>query len=216
MKEKPPKKLWLARLDFRHGGKWPADQTFYLNKPYFPEVAVPTKCHVLYESPLEAFVALHKEIMQTIKKVKPYKLQVFVYSVIPVLLNRGSYHSPESYQDKDLFVNDRSLIRRHLIRQSCVFTREANLEISYGQFDKEPLLDLFFTDETDKEKYLMTLRKPKVSMTFGSFAKYQNKSVEQAIFNFDDFQFLRPISLKEHDPKNLEKLNASKCNLAST
>lgn len=216
MKEKKPKKLWYATLDFRQPGKWVPQETFYLNKAYYPEMIVPTKCHVLYETPLEAFIGLHAEIMQTVRKSHTSALHVYVYSTKPTLLNRGSYYSPEMLADKEIFTFDRDLLRRHLVRQSCTFIREANLCVDYNRFKTDPLLDLTYTDLNGADKFLMSIRKPTVTMTYGSFAKYQNLSVEKAMFDLEDHPFLLPVSLKPHNPKNMEKQNVVKRTVAST
>lgn len=213
MSDKPPSKLWYATLDFRQPGKWTPSETFYLNKPYYPEVIVPTKCHVLYESPLEALVGLHKEIMEVLKKRNPFDLQIFIYTVKPTLLNRGSYFSPEKLMEKEIFVYDRDLLKRHLIRQSCLFTRAMNVSISYNQFNKEPMYDLSFVDMGGKKNFLMKLRKPTVTMTFGTLSKFTSLAVEKALMNFDDFPFKGPILLTPH---NKENTNASKCSMGSS
>lgn len=218
MSDKKPKVLWHARLDFKQAGRWTPTEVFYLNKPYYPEVILPTKCHVLYESPLEAVVGLYSEIQESIRKQRPMKLSIYVYSVKPVYLNRGSYHSPEMLMDKEIFTNDRDFLSRHLVRQSCTFTREANLEIDYSKFNKDPLKDLHYIDDFGKEKFLMTLRPLTCSLTYGSFARYQAKAVETTVFNIESFPFRRKTILKDHDPKNLvkEKKDASKRVMEST
>lgn len=213
---KPPKQLWLAKIDFRHPGKWIPEQTFYLDKPYFPDVAKPYRCHVLYETPMEAFIALHKDITEWKKKFKGTYLSIYIYSVKLDLITTGNYFSPEKVKEKELFLFDKCLITRHLVRQSLMFLRAGTLKISYNKFDKEPILDMYFENDLGKEEFLMTLRKPVVDMTYGVWSKYQNKTIETALFNFDDFPFLKPISFKSHDPKVLEKQNDIKRHLAGT
>lgn len=213
---KPPKLLWAAKIEFRLPGRWVPEQTFYLDKPYFPDVARPYNCHVLYETPMEAFLALHKEINMWRKKFKGTYLNIYIYSVKLDLITKGNYFSPEKVKEKELFLFDKCLFNRHLVRQSLIFQRAGNLQISYNKFNKEPILDLYFENDLGKEEYLMTLRKPSVELTYGVWSKFQNKTIEKALFNFDEYPFTKPISFKVHDPKVLEKLNDTKHHMAST
>lgn len=190
---KPPKELWYATTEFRQPGKWLAKEVFYLDKPYFPDVVKPMKCHVLYETPMAALISLRKAINDQFK-LKSGSIRIFLYSVRLDLITKGNYFSPEKVNAKDLFPYDRDLVVRHLVRQSLVFLRAANLEISFNHYSKEPFQDMYFEDHNGKEKFLMTLRQPKVTYTAGQFAKYQNKAIETAFFNLTDF----PVILKPH------------------
>lgn len=211
MKEKKPKQLWFASLTHRPGGKWLPTQTFYLDKAYFPNVVKPVKCHVLYETPMEALISLHKEIMEKNRRSKNLGISVFIYAVKIELITAVNYFSPDKIAEKEIFTFDRDLLKRHLIRQSLLFTKVANLEIEYSCFTKEPLLDLFFTDSYGVEKYLLTLREPKVTYTSGEFARFQNKAIENAFFKLNEYAFSTPIILKPHQ----EKKDVGKRDLAS-
>lgn len=211
MKEKKPKQLWYATLNHRAGGKWLPTETFYLDKAYFPDIIKPIKCHVLYESPMEAFISLHKEIMAKSKKYIGCDINIFIYSVKIELITAVNYFSPEKIAEKEIFTFDRDLLKRHLIRQSLVFTKVANLSINYNRFHNKPILDLFFTDSIGNEKFLMSLREPTVSYTSGEFAKYQNKAIENAFFKISDFEFKTPVTLKPRQ----EKKDVGKHDLAS-
>lgn len=211
-----PKQLWYADLNFRQPGRWLPKEEFFLGKPYKPEIPMKYKCHVLYESPMEAFLSLHKQITEHLKKNKTFDLKIFIYSTRAHLITKANYFPPDLIAEKEIFSFDQDLLNRHLIRQSLDFQRAGTLSISYNQFDKAPIFDLFFTNKLDKEKFLMTIRKPKVTMTYGLWSKYMCKSVEKALFNFAEFPFLSPLTLKIHDPKRLEKKNATERNLEST
>lgn len=160
-------------------------------------------------------MAVYPEVCEVLRKGNPHRLQVFIYSVKPTLLNRGSYHSPESYADKEIFTRDRCLFKRHLIRQSCLFTRELNVEMSFNKFDSTPITDVFFVDEQDKEQFLMPMRPPNVTLTYASFSGYQAQAITESLFNIEATKFNRPLVFKPHERKNLEKKNAIERNLAS-
>lgn len=213
---KPPKILWKALIDFRHAGRWVPNETFYLDKPFFPDVATPMQCHILYSSPMEAFLSLHKEIQRWQKTYKGSYLKIYIYSVKLDLITKGNYFPPEKIEEKEIFLFDKCLIKRHLVRQSLTFLRAGNLTLSFNKFDKKPLLDLYFINDLGKEDFLMTIRLPSVDMTFGLWSKYQCTTVEEALFNFQSFQFNKPVLFKPHDQKVLEKLNDSKCDMASS
>jgi hypothetical protein len=214
--QKIPKNLWLARAEFRQQGKWPATETFYLDKPYFPDVAKPMKCHVLYETPMEAFLSLHKEINNWKKKNFGLTMRIFIYSVRLDLITKGNYYSPEKVEAKQIFTGDAILLRRHLVRQSLNFLRAANIELSFNKFSNLPLTDVFFQNELGKEQYLTTFRKPKVSLTYGIWSKFTCQAIEDALFNFSSHDFRTPVTLREHDPNLKEKKDDTKCDLAST
>lgn len=201
-----PKLLWVAKLDFRQPGRWLATEEFYLGKPYKPEIPMKYRCHVLYETPMEAFIALYKEISTIYKKQTPFNLPVYIYSTKPQLITDANYFGPDKLKDLEVFAEDRDLLTRHLIRQSLTFHRAGNLSISYNRFDKTPLLDLAFVDKLGKEKHLMTIRKPTVTLTYGVWAKHMCNTVEEALFNFDNYPFPTPVSFKPHVKKVLEKV----------
>lgn len=203
--QKKPKQLWYASLVFKQSGRWLATQDFYLGKPYKPEIPMKYKCHVLYESPMEAFLSLHKEIGEFIKKHRPFKLSIFIYSVnTSQVFTKANWFDKDKISELELFTSDRDLLPRYLIRQALVFQRAGNLEIPLTRFSKEPLLDISFKNKLDKDVHLMTIRKPEVTQVFGLWSKYMCKAVEEGLFNFNDYPFLAPVTIK---PK--ESINAA-------
>ncbi len=191
-----PKRLWHARVDYRHPGKWLATQEFMLGKPYKPEIPMKYKCHVLYESAMEAFLSIKDKIQEAVKNSGGATVRVYIYSVKLQLITSANYFPPEKTEDLELYSHDREFFRRHLIRQSLNFERAANLQICTNRYSKLPIKQITYTNSVGETVPLLECRLPTVEMTYGVWSKYMCQSIESSIFNFDEFPFLRPVTVK--------------------
>lgn len=172
-----------------------------LGKPYKPEIPMKYKCHVLYESAMEAFLAIRNDIQEAIKKSSGTRVQIYVYSTKAQLITPANYFGPEKTDELELFAQDRDLLRRHLIRQSLVFERACNLVITTNRFDKAPIKSISYENHLGQGVPLLECRLPTVEITYGVWSKYMCKSIEGTIFNFDEFPFLQPVTVKDMELK---------------
>lgn len=190
--------LWYASNDFRHDGKWMPKKKLYDNNEKQPQY------HFLYNSPLEAYLSLHESINNFHAK-KDNQLRIFIYTAKVCLLRKGNHISPEQTNELGL-IEHTHLLPTHLVRQSVLFQRQANLSIysaGYWRNKDKTVYDLHYRDIDNNEVFLMPLGKMEVEYRKDTWAKYQIEQIED-LFNLNQADLNTDFRLSPHNPNNLK------------
>lgn len=195
--------LWHARTKFKADGKWlPKHKLYDVDNPKLDKQP---QYHLLYNTPLEAYLSLHEKI-NNFYAHDLGSLFIFIYTAKVCLIRKNNHIKPEEVNNLGL-IQHSEFIPTHLIRQSVIFQRQANLEIQSRKYwdrkSKDNVFDLHYLDEEKQEKFFMPLSQIQVNYNRDTWSKYQIETITD-LFDIKEANLARDFRLAEHNPSNLQ------------
>lgn len=201
--------LWYATSNYKVDGKWLPKTKLYEGEEKQPLY------HLLYNTPLEAYLSLHNEINKFYAN-NGHALRIFIYSAKVCLIRKGNHIKPNDVAKLSL-IEHTDLLPTHLVRQSVLFQRQANIAIEGPrsiQLSKKPIFDLHYKNMSNEETYLMPLSKLKVEYTKDTWSRLMLEDVE-GIFDLQEANLAADFRLAPHEPNKLKAFkNVKKHSLA--